>query len=256
VKISEKYIILRIFPIVSNGISTGLAPIQVRRKNILKNIQEFNLLRGKNFLDLIIDFKFERIIIIIIDIIRAITPPSFLGIERRIAYANKKYHSGWIWIGVFNGLAGLKFSGSPISCGNIIDINIKNIIRIIALVESLKEKNGWNWILSMFELVPMGLFDPVTWSLIRWIITILARIIGVMKWREKNRDRVAWLIEKPPQIHSTKNFPKYGIAEIRFVITVAPQNDIWPHGRTYPKNAVIISINRIITPEPQTFEYL
>lgn len=24
----------------------------------------------------------------------AITPPSLLGIERRIAYANKKYHSG------------------------------------------------------------------------------------------------------------------------------------------------------------------
>ena len=27
---------------------------------------------------------------------KASTPPSFLGIERRIAYANKKYHSGWI----------------------------------------------------------------------------------------------------------------------------------------------------------------
>jgi hypothetical protein len=26
----------------------------------------------------------------------AITPPNLLGIDRRIAYANKKYHSGWI----------------------------------------------------------------------------------------------------------------------------------------------------------------
>lgn len=191
-----------------------------------------------------------------IDIISATTPPSFLGIDRRIAYANKKYHSGWIWIGVFNGLAGLKFSGSPIECGNIIDMNSRNIIKIMALVESLKEKNGWNRILSVFGLIPIGLFDPVVWSLIKWIITIPAKIMGVIKWREKNRERVAWLIENPPQIHSTKNFPKYGIAEIRFVITVAPQKDICPHGRTYPKNAVIMRIRRIATPELHVFEYL
>lgn len=24
------------------------------------------------------------------------TPPSLLGIERKIAYANRKYHSGWM----------------------------------------------------------------------------------------------------------------------------------------------------------------
>jgi hypothetical protein len=183
-------------------------------------------------LDLIVNFRLGRIIIIRIDIISAITPPNFLGIERRIAYANRKYHSGWIWIGVFSGLAGLKFSGSPIIFGNIIDINSRNMIRIIALVESFMEKNGWNWILSMFELVPIGLFEPVIWSLIRWIIIIPVKMIGVMKWREKNRERVAWLIENPPHTHSTKNFPRYGMAEIKFVITVAPQKDIWPHGRT------------------------
>ena len=42
----------------------------------------------------------------------AITPPSLLGIDRRIAYVNKKYHSGWMWIGVTMGLAGRKLSGS------------------------------------------------------------------------------------------------------------------------------------------------
>ncbi len=41
------------------------------------------------------------------------TPPSLLGIERRMAYAHKKYHSGIICTGVTNGLAGRKFSGSP-----------------------------------------------------------------------------------------------------------------------------------------------
>ena len=44
---------------------------------------------------------------------RARTPPSLLGIDRRIAYANRKYHSGLIWAGVTRGLAGVKLSGSP-----------------------------------------------------------------------------------------------------------------------------------------------
>jgi len=42
----------------------------------------------------------------------AITPPSLFGMERRIAYIHRKYHSGLIWIGVTSGLAGRKFSGS------------------------------------------------------------------------------------------------------------------------------------------------
>lgn len=48
----------------------------------------------------------------------------------------------------------------------------------------------------------------------------------------KKRVRVALSTEKPPQIHSTRVVPIYGIADNRFVITVAPQNDICPHGRT------------------------
>jgi hypothetical protein len=35
-----------------------------------------------------------QIIKIIIDIAKAITPPNLLGIDRKIAYAIKKYHSG------------------------------------------------------------------------------------------------------------------------------------------------------------------
>jgi hypothetical protein len=34
------------------------------------------------------------------------------GIERKIAYTHRKYHSGLMWIGVTNGLANRKFSGS------------------------------------------------------------------------------------------------------------------------------------------------
>lgn len=38
---------------------------------------------------------------------RASTPPNLLGIDRRIAYANRKYHSGLICGGVLRGLAGV-----------------------------------------------------------------------------------------------------------------------------------------------------
>lgn len=38
---------------------------------------------------------------------RASTPPNLFGIDRRIAYANRKYHSGLIWGGVFSGFAGV-----------------------------------------------------------------------------------------------------------------------------------------------------
>lgn len=55
---------------------------------------------------------------------------------------------------------------------------------------------------------------------------------GKMKWKAKNRVSVALSTENPPQIHSTRVVPIYGIADKRFVITVAPQNDICPHGRT------------------------
>jgi hypothetical protein len=48
--------------------------------------------------------------------------------------------------------------------------------------------------------------------------------------------------------HSTRLDPMYGIAESRLVITVAPQNDICPHGRTYPIKAVAITVNSNIIP--------
>lgn len=55
---------------------------------------------------------------------------------------------------------------------------------------------------------------------------------GRMKWNAKKRVKVALSTENPPQIHSTRVVPIYGMAERRFVITVAPQKDICPHGST------------------------
>ena len=45
-------------------------------------------------------FNIGKINKIKIESIKAITPPNLLGIARRIEYENKKYHSGWIWLGV------------------------------------------------------------------------------------------------------------------------------------------------------------
>jgi len=45
--------------------------------------------------------------------------------------------------------------------------------------------------------------------------------------------------------------PMYGIAESKLVITVAPQNDICPHGKTYPMNAAPIVKRSNKIPENQ-----
>lgn len=57
-------------------------------------------------------------------------------------------------------------------------------------------------------------------------------INGRIKWKAKNRVRVALSTENPPQIHSTRSVPMYGTADSKLVITVAPQKDICPHGKT------------------------
>ena len=71
---------------------------------------------------------------------------------------------------------------------------------------------------------------------------------GIIKCRAKNRVSVGLPTENPPHIHFTKSSPKIGMAENKLVITVAPQNDIWPQGRTYPKKAAAITRNKIRTP--------
>jgi hypothetical protein len=44
---------------------------------------------------------------------------------------------------------------------------------------------------------------------------------------------VALSATNPPHTHWTTSFPTYGIADRRFVITVAPQNDICLQGSTH-----------------------
>lgn len=71
---------------------------------------------------------------------RARTPPSLFGIERRMAYANKKYHSGLICGGVTRGLAGVKLSGSPKRLGVKSAIHVRPINNATNPKRSLYEK--------------------------------------------------------------------------------------------------------------------
>lgn len=111
----------------------------------------------------------------------AITPPSFLGIDRRIAYAKRKYHSGWIWVGVTKGLAGIKFSGSFRAVGakraRVRIPAIKSINPAISLVE----KYAWKGVLSILLLSPVGLLDPVWWRNRRCITDKAAIMKGKRK---------------------------------------------------------------------------
>lgn len=86
-------------------------------------------------------------------------------------------------------------------------------------------------------------------------MVIAAIIKGNKKWIVKNRVRVALSTANPPHNHWTKSCPKYGTAESKFVITVAPQNDICPHGKTYPIKAVPIVKNNRITPIFHVYMY-
>lgn len=84
------------------------------------------------------------------DAASAITPPSFEGTERKITYANRKYHSGWMCRGATSGLAGLKFSTSPNIFGVFEFISIIIVLITAIGIRSFTKNVGLNFILSMF----------------------------------------------------------------------------------------------------------
>ena len=76
---------------------------------------------------------------------------------------------------------------------------------------------------------------------------------GIKKCKMKNRFSVGLATANPSHSHWTRWVPKYGVAENMFVITVAPQKLICPHGSTYPIKAVIMEIIKIVIPVFHTF---
>lgn len=150
----------------------------------------------------------------------------------------------------------MKFSGSPRIWGLREISIISNVKTNDGARRSLQEKNGAKGSFSLSLDKPRGFDDPFVCREAIWIIAIPANINGITKWRERNRLSVAFLTENPPHNHSTKVVPTSGIADARFVITVAPQNDICPHGNTYPRKAVPIKINNMIVPVIQVSFFL
>lgn len=59
----------------------------------------------------------------------------------------------------------------------------------------------------MSEEIPVGLLEPVSCRNSRCTATRAVIMNGRMKWKAKNRVRVALSTEKPPQIHSTSVVP-------------------------------------------------
>jgi hypothetical protein len=84
-----------ICPAVIYGFSTGQAPSQVNNIIIKTKDQNMILFKNINIVELIFrEGRVNRANRIIIEKANAITPPSLFGIDRKIEYANNKYHSG------------------------------------------------------------------------------------------------------------------------------------------------------------------
>lgn len=82
---------------VIKGYSTGWPPIHVRVRRSATRSQNRHWLRGRNIIPRCLEvWRIGMIARIRMESTRARTPPSLLGIDRRIAYANRKYHSGLI----------------------------------------------------------------------------------------------------------------------------------------------------------------
>ena len=126
-------------------------------------------------------------------------------------------------MGVFKGLAGIKFSGSPKKKGAINATEKNKTIIINNVKKSLIAKNFKKGILSIFIDNPKGFLDPFSWSKKIWIITMADNKNGIKKCNIKKRVKVPWPIENPPHSQSTMSWPINGIAEAKLVITVAPQ---------------------------------
>jgi len=106
VMIVRKYMMDAVWPIVMKGYSTGWPPIHVSVNRSATRVQNRIWVMGRNPMLCCFDrWRVGIIIRIRMESTRARTPPSLLGIDRRIAYANRKYHSGLMWGGVLRGLA-------------------------------------------------------------------------------------------------------------------------------------------------------
>lgn len=150
-------------PMMMNGCSTGMPPIQVRMATSATSAQNKSWVAGRKVRPRCLEvWRAGTSNSTRIEASKASTPPSLFGIDRRIAYANRKYHSGLMWGGVTRGLAGIKLSGSPRRLGENRARDVRAMSMAAKPRRSLYEKYGWKGTLSASELTPRGLFEPVS----------------------------------------------------------------------------------------------
>ena len=107
-RIKRKYKIDASCPIMMYGCSTGCPPIHVSVSKSATDIQNKSWLKGWNImLRCLYVWSIGMNARVTTESNRAKTPPSLLRIDRRIAYVNRKYHSGLICSGVLSGFAGV-----------------------------------------------------------------------------------------------------------------------------------------------------
>jgi hypothetical protein len=164
--------------------------------------------------------------------IMKITPPIFVGQLRSTAYANKKYHSGLICTGAIRGFAILKFSVSLSWLGLIETTVIISIDTKISGIISFFMNSGLNFTLSKWLGIRVGVEEPLLCRRIRCNLDMMINTNGRRKCKEKNRFKVTPEMEGPPHTQIARSFPTMGMEVNKPVITVAPQSDICPHGRT------------------------
>jgi len=109
------------------------------------------------------------------------SPPSFLGIERRIAYRCKKYHSGWMCKGELDKSETAKFTGSADQSGKARAHN--HIIHMLLMFTMSLYKKRWpNLIFSLEEApMPPGTELPPKCNNTKCKITTIKMIKGTKK---------------------------------------------------------------------------
>lgn len=100
---------------------------------------------------------------------------------------------------------------------------------------------------------PIELLDPFSCKKKMCIRTINNTTNGNKKCRQKKRLTVTFVTLAPPQIKVTILGPNTGISLNKFVITDAPQKDIWFIGITYPKKATAMTETNKTQPVNQVF---
>lgn len=128
--------------------------------------------------------------------------------------------------GVTRGLAGIKFSASIKEQPKVKDKKTRANKKMKKYKISLTEQAQWKGTLYVEDEMPNGLLEPSACKKKMCRITKAVTRNGRRQCSAKNRTKVGDPTANPPQTHCTKEGPKYGIADKRFVITVAAQQDI------------------------------